>query len=78
MSNERQILLQKMQRLLPHWQQHNDDHIGEMERWREQLLAQELTELAQSIADVVIQMKTTGQRLERAQEKVTTYTGEEA
>ncbi|USD36397.1 MULTISPECIES: hypothetical protein [Ferrimonas] len=78
MSNERQILLQKMQRLLPHWQQHNDEHINEMERWQHQLLAQELTELAQSIADVVVQMKTTGQRLQQAQDTVTTYSDKSA
>ena len=49
--------------ILPHWNHHNDEHISELQGWREKMIQAELNELAETIDSVVFHMKCSGDYL---------------
>ncbi|TKB58377.1 hypothetical protein [Ferrimonas aestuarii] len=70
MKPAQQQLIERIRTLLPHWEEHNQAHILEMERWREQLIQHELAELADSLLEVVEQMRGTSDALNQALSQV--------
>ncbi|WP_417345438.1 hypothetical protein [Ferrimonas sp.] len=77
MNPQQQQLIQRIRTLLPHWEEHNQAHISEMERWREQLIRLELAELADSLLEVVEQMRGTGEALNRTLARVPQHTDQD-
>ncbi len=56
-------LLKKLHVLVPHWREHNDEHIAEMEKYLRALDEQGQTELANRCRDTLAQMHLVSDKL---------------
>jgi len=56
----------KLERLLSHWQEHNDAHVEEMERWVDEAEAHGEAEIAEALEACVDAMHEVGDRIEEA------------
>ncbi len=56
-------LMKKLNVLVPHWIEHNDEHIAEMEKYLHALDAEGHKELAQYCRDVIAQMTAVSEKL---------------
>jgi len=57
---------ERLKVLLPHWNHHNDEHISQLNQWREKMIEEELNELAETIESAVFHMKCSGEFLSTA------------
>ncbi len=60
-----QTIAARLKVLLPHWNDHNDEHITQLQGWREKMIEEELNELAQAIDSAVFHMKCSGEYLSK-------------
>lgn len=56
-------IAERLKVLLPHWNHHNDEHITQLQAWRDEMIEEELNELAQTIDSAVFHMKCSGEYL---------------
>lgn len=56
-------LMKKLNVLVPHWIEHNDEHIAEMEKYLRALETDGQNELAQHCRDVIAQMTAVSEKL---------------
>ncbi|AZG33889.1 MULTISPECIES: hypothetical protein [Shewanella] len=61
-----QTIAERLKVLLPHWNHHNDEHITQLNNWREKMIEEELNELAETIESAVFHMKCSGEFLSKA------------
>jgi len=59
-------IVERLKVLLPHWNHHNDEHITQLQAWRDEMIEEELNELAQTIDSAVFHMKCSGEYLSKA------------
>jgi len=59
-------IAERLKVLLPHWNHHNDEHITQLQAWRDEMIEEELNELAQTIDSAVFHMKCSGEYLSKA------------
>ncbi len=56
-------LMKKLNVLVPHWREHNQEHIAEMQKYLQALQAEGHTELASRCNDTLIQMHQVTEKL---------------
>lgn len=56
-------LLKKLHVLVPHWREHNDEHIAEMEKYLHALEAEGQNELANRCRETLVQMALVSEKL---------------
>lgn len=56
-------LMKKLNVLVPHWIEHNDEHIAEMEKYLRALDAEGQSALAQHCREVIAQMTAVSEKL---------------
>ncbi|QZN97560.1 hypothetical protein [Symbiopectobacterium purcellii] len=56
-------LMKKLNVLVPHWIEHNDEHIADMEKYLRALEMDGQNELAQHCRDVIAQMTAVSEKL---------------
>lgn len=56
-------LMKKLNVLVPHWREHNDEHIVEMEKYLKALEAEGQRELADHCRDTIVQMQRVSEKL---------------
>lgn len=56
-------IAERLKVLLPHWNHHNDEHITQLQAWRDEMIEEELNELAETINSAVFHMKCSGEYL---------------
>ncbi len=61
--------VEKMRVLLPHWLEHNRQHMEEFRKWEAMLRNEGETELAQRMAEIINLAQTTDDVLEKALEE---------
>lgn len=62
--------IERLNILLPHWNDHNGDHIKELERWMSNINVHEFPELHKSIENAVSHMHRSQSYLEYALEHI--------
>lgn len=64
-------LLKKLHVLVPHWREHNEEHIAEMEKYLRALEEQGQLELANRCRDTLVQMQQVSEKLSAMAQQLT-------
>lgn len=64
-------LLKKLHVLVPHWREHNEEHIAEMEKYLRALEEQGQLELANRCRDTLVQMQQVSEKLTAMAQQLT-------
>ncbi|MGF1718157.1 hypothetical protein [Photobacterium chitinilyticum] len=64
------LMVKRLSLWLSYWGSNNDEHIVQMEAWKEMLIEQELVELSASIEQMIFHMKSTKLHLLLAEENL--------
>ncbi|GJQ59946.1 MAG: hypothetical protein D8M57_14060 [Candidatus Scalindua sp. AMX11] len=65
-----QNVTKKLQVMLPHWIEHNNNHIAEFKKWEGEVRAESGQELAKLLEKAICDMEEAGKSLSEALEKV--------
>ena len=65
-----QDTLKKLQVLLPHWIEHNNNHIAELRKWEDEANKESGQEVAKLLDKAIKDMEETGKSLSKALKKI--------
>lgn len=63
--------MKKLNVLVPHWREHNDEHIADMQKYLRALEAEGQTELAERCRDTLTQMQVVSEKLALMEKRLT-------